>query len=882
MPPELPKIYDPKFVEPKWYKIWEDGNYFRTEVVPGKPRFVIMMPPPNVTGVLHMGHGLQDTVQDTLIRWKRMLGYEALWLPGTDHAGIATQNVVEKKLLSQKIKKEELGREKFIEKVWEHKRQHGDVISKQKRLLGDSADWSRERFTMDEQLSKAVREAFVRLFRKGLVYQGDYIVNWCPRCRSAISDDEVNHEEMQGNLWYVNYPIKGEPGKFIQVATTRPETMLGDTAVAVNPEDERYQNLIGKTALLPILNREIIIVADNAVDMKFGTGAVKVTPAHDPNDFAIAKRHNLPFIKALDEDGKMTAEAGEQFKGMERYQCRQAVVEELQKLGLLVKIEGHTHSVGHCYRCKTVIEPFLSRQWFVKMKPLAEPALQAVREGRIKFVPERWTKVYFQWLENVRDWCISRQLWWGHRIPVWNCIACGEVVVDTEDQYACPVCGSALEQDPDVLDTWFSSWLWPFSTLGWPEETPEMKYFYPTDVLVSGYDIIFFWIARMIMAGMEFTGEIPYHTVYITGMIRDEQGRWMSKSLGNGIDPMDMVNQYGADAVRCSLILLNTEGQDIKLSPTRFEMGRNFANKLWNAGRFIQMQGGLKKVSPAPDDLADKWISSRFQKLCGTVDDSMNRYRVNDALTAIYDFTWHEYCDWYLELIKPRLYGKDENARETTLILAVEVFQGILKLLHPFMPFITEELNEAVCQSVSGGLLIKAEYPVKDDRWIDEEAEAKMGFLMKVISAIRNLRSEMNVPPMKMGEIVLFGEAEKTTLIQQQLGYSTTLAKVDRILAGGEKPRPAASAVVDNVEVFLPLGDLIDLSAETARLSKEIFRIEERIDGIRKKLSNESFLAKANPSIVAHEKEKLASSEEALKKLQENRAFLVVGDKLIK
>jgi len=877
MPPELPKTYDPKEVEPKWYKIWEEGNCFRTEVIPGKKRFVIMMPPPNVTGVLHMGHGLQDTVQDTLIRWKRMLGYEALWLPGTDHAGIATQNVVEKKLIAQGIKKEELGREKFIEKVWQHKREHGDVISKQKRLLGDSADWSRERFTMDEQLSKAVQEAFIRLYKKGLIYQGDYIVNWCPRCRSAIADDEVDHEETLGNLWYVNYPIKGETCKYIQVATTRPETMLGDTAVAVNPEDERYRDLIGKTAILPLQEKEIPIIADAAVSREFGTGAVKVTPAHDINDFDIGQRRRLPAVKVIDEQGYMTASAGRRFQGMERYECRKAVVASLKEQGLLAKIEEHSHAVGHCYRCQTVIEPFLSRQWFVKMQPLAAPALQAVQQGRIKFVPERWTKVYYQWLEQVRDWCISRQLWWGHRIPVWTCKSCGSQMVEMQDADKCSRCGSSdLEQDPDVLDTWFSSWLWPFSTLGWPEDTPEIKYFYPTDVLVSGYDIIFFWIARMIMAGLEFTGDIPYHTVYITGMIKDELGRWMSKSLGNGIDPMDMVNQYGADAVRCSLILLNTEGQDIKLSPTRFEMGRNFANKLWNAGRFLQMQGELKGIEPADVDLADKWIYSRFQKLCAAVDDNMNRYRVNDALTAIYDFTWHEYCDWYLELIKPRLYGKDEAGRETALVLALDVYQGILKLLHPFMPFITEELSQAVCQrgSAKTGLLIKSDYPKKEDKWVNESAEAKMVFLMKVISAIRNLRSEMNVPPMKMGEIILFGDAEKTAFVKNRLEYLTTLAKVDRVLAGGEKPRPAASAVVEGVEIFLPLGDLIDVPAELYRLNKEMQRIESRLNGIRQKLENEQFLQRANPQVIENEREKLKSSEEALAKIKANMELL--------
>ncbi|MBC8204548.1 MAG: valine--tRNA ligase, partial [FCB group bacterium] len=547
MSTELSKIYDPIQVEPKWYHIWEEGNYFRTEVNRGKKPYVIMMPPPNVTGIMHMGHALQDTIQDTLIRYHRMMDYEALWLPGTDHAGIATQNVVEKKLAAQGIRREEIGREKFLEKVWEHKHEHGGVISRQKRLLGDSADWSRERFTMDEQLSKAVRAAFIHLYNKGLIYRGDYIVNWCPRCKSAISDEEVDHEEHDGRLWWINYYLKDRPGEFIQVATTRPETMLGDTAVAVNPEDKRYKHLIGKTAKIPVIKREILIIGDEAVDMEFGTGAVKVTPAHDPNDFDMGQRHNLPSVKVLDETGKMTIEAGEDFVGMDRFECREALIEELRERKLLSKVTDHKHSVGHCYRCRTVIEPYLSRQWFVKMKPLAEPAIAAVKDGRIKFVPERWTKVYFAWLENIRDWCISRQLWWGHRIPVWYCTACGEAVDSVEEPFCCPVCGFIiLEQDPDVLDTWFSSWLWPFSTLGWPDDTPEMKYFYPTNVLVSGYDIIFFWIARMIMAGVGISRGIPYHTGYINRLIKEETGRRGAKYLGNRSDPIHMGGPQGA------------------------------------------------------------------------------------------------------------------------------------------------------------------------------------------------------------------------------------------------------------------------------------------------------------------------------------------------
>ena len=873
---ELDKVYDPKQVEPKWYHIWEEGGYFRTEVKPGKARYCIMMPPPNVTGVLHMGHGLQDTIQDALIRYYRMMGAESLWLPGTDHAGISTQNVVEKKLLKQGIKKEDLGREKFLEEVWKHKEEHGEVISKQKRLLGDSADWSRERFTMDEQLSLAVRAAFVRLYRKGLIYRGDYIVNWCPRCRSAISDDEVNHQEHQGHLWWINYHLKGLPNRFIQVATTRPETMLGDTAVAVNPKDPRYKGLIGKTAILPVIKREIPIIADAAVDLEFGTGAVKVTPAHDPNDYEISLQHGLPVVVVLDEEGRMTAEAGDEFAGMDRFECREALIEELSARKLLVKVTNHIHSVGHCYRCRTVIEPYLSRQWFVRMQPLAEPAVEAVRDGRIKFVPERWAKVYFSWLENVRDWCISRQLWWGHRIPVWYCKECGELTVELEDPAECPKCGGELEQDPDVLDTWFSSWLWPFSTLGWPEDTPEMRYFYPTDVLVSGYDIIFFWIARMIIAGLEFTGDIPYRTVYITGMIKDEFGRWMSKSLGNGIDPIDMIEQYGADAVRYSLVALNTEGQDIKLAPSRFEMGRNFANKLWNAGRFLLMQGDLKGHAPAEMELADRWIISRFQRITENANEQIKRYRLNEALGAIYEFTWHEYCDWYVELIKARLYGKDEGERERALQTARTIFGGILKLLHPFMPFITEELNRALNVKVADGeLLIKSAYPVSDAGYLDEEAESEMLCIQEVIYQIRNLRAEMNVPPMKMAEVVLIGDEGNTALLERHLGYLTTLCRVDRILRGEEKPRPAASAVLPGLEIFLPLGDLIDIDAERERLEKERARVEGRLNGLKKKLSNQNFLQKAAPEVVEKEKSKLESAEQALAKLKTNIELLI-------
>jgi len=894
--PDLAKTYNPTLVEDKWYRFWEENDLFRTDVNSAAEPFVIMMPPPNVTGILHMGHALQDSIQDALIRYYRMRGREALWLPGTDHAGIATQNVVERDLLERGIKREDLGREKFLAEVWKWKEKHGGIISQQKRRLGDSADWHRERFTMDEGMSEAVGEAFVRLYNEGLVYRGYYIVNWCPRCSTAISDEEVDHRETQGHLWYIRYPLsppflKGGKGglsapEYLTVATTRPETMLGDTAIAAHPDDERFQHLKGRVAVLPVLNHEIPVIFDDFVDPKFGTGLVKVTPAHDPNDFDIGKRHNLPQIKVIDERGAMTHEAGPDFEGMDRFECREALVERLQELGLLEKIEPHTHAVGHCDRCKTVIEPYLSRQWFVKMKPLAQPAIEAVTSGRIKFVPPRWEKVYLSWLEEIRDWCISRQLWWGHRIPVFTCDDCQHEWAATKSPPVCPKCGSKnFAQDPDVLDTWFSSWLWPFSTLGWPRDSEAFRYFYPTHVLVSGYDIIFFWIARMIMAGLKFTAHDPYNTVYITGMVKDELGRWMSKSLGNGIDPIEMIDQYGADAVRYSLVVLTTEGQDIKLAPSRFEMGRNFANKLWNAARFLLMQERPERFSvteSAKLTLEDRWILSRLQRMLETVEDRVARYRLSEALLAIYDFTWHDYCDWYLELIKPRLYNNPDPAnREGVLALALRVFEISLRALHPFMPFVTEELWQQIA-SLDGldiGMTIpksimRQEYPKAENARLDPAAEEQLELVQSVITAVRNIRAEMGVPPKTAAPLLISGSPEEFAILQNQHSMLTTLAKVSHLERVSSKPVHAASAVAGTLEIFVPLEGLIDLDVERKRLDKEIQRQEGLLKSIRAKLSNEAFVSNAPAEIVDRERQKQTDIEATLEKLRRNRQSL--------
>jgi len=900
---EIPKIYNPATVEAKWYRYWEENNLFHVDPKSGRKPYCIIMPPPNVTGQLHMGHALQDAIQDMLIRMKRMQGYESHWQPGKDHAGIATQNVVEKELAKEGTSRHELGREKFVERAWKWKEQFGNRIFEQKRLLGDSADWKRECFTLSPELTRAVHKVFKHLYDKGLIYRGHYIVNWCPRCHTAISDEEVNHEEHDHHLWYFRYPYKDGKG-YATVATTRPETMLGDTAIAVNPKDERFRDLIGKNLILPLADREIPIIADNFVDPEFGTGQVKVTPAHDVNDFDMGTRHNLPQILVIDEDGRMNENAPEQFRGMDRFEARKAVVEAMRELGLLEEIEDYVTSIGHCQRCKTMIEPYLSLQWFVKMKPLAEPAVKAVKDGRIKFYPERWARVYFSWMENIRDWCISRQLWWGHRFPVWYCQDCNEVIIALDSPDKCPKCDSGnLKQDEDVLDTWFSSWLWAFSSLGWPKETDDLKFWYPSDVMVTGYDIIFFWVSRMIIAGLEFTNEIPFRDVYITGMIKDELGRWMSKSLGNGIDPEDMVNQYGADAVRFTLISLSSHGQDIKLTPSRFESGRNFANKLWNSYRFLRSYidqlekplridsfppsrtGGMKPggIDTYSDDvpLEDRWIVSRLHSTVEKIYANADQYRVNDVMTCLYDFVWKEYCDWYLELIKVRLI-KDtpEDIKHRTLGLAVGIFDAALRLLHPGMPFITEEMWQGLRKYfVNSGddtpALVNQAYPHKDDFKIDHAAEKDMSFLQRLIGAVRNIRSEMRVPPDRKAEVILSGcNSERRTLVENNISDILKLAMLSKLEFNEERPTQSAASVVDEVEVFVPLEGLIDLDVERKRLDKEIKRLKGVIKGAEAKLSNQKFLEKAPDNVKEHEQQKLIDCRTQLKIVERNRKAL--------
>ncbi len=892
---EIPKTYNPAAVEPKWYRYWMEHNLFRTDPNTGRAPFCILMPPPNITGELHMGHALQDAIQDLLVRMKRMQGFESHWQPGKDHAGIATQNAVERALAKEGITRQQLGREEFVRRVWQWVERYGDRIFEQKRLLGDSADWSQEVFTLDPGLSRAVSRVFKHLYDKGLIYRGNYIVNWCPRCHTAISDEEVDHEEHEGHLWYLRYPLKDGAG-WVVVATTRPETMLGDTAVAVNPKDERFKPLWDKTVILPLVEREIPIIRDDFVDPAFGTGQVKVTPAHDPNDFEMGRRHNLLQIVVMDEDGRMNENVPEEFRGLERFEARQAVVEAMQQRGLLEKIEDYHTSIGQCQRCSTMIEPYLSRQWFVRMKPLAQPAIRAVREGRIRFIPARWEKVYFAWMENIRDWCISRQLWWGHRIPVWYCDRCGAEIVSETPPEHCEKCGSsALHQDEDVLDTWFSSWLWPFSSLGWPEDNPRLRFWHPTDVLVTGYDIIFFWVARMIIADLEFTGEIPFRDVYITGMIKDELGRWMSKSLGNGIDPAEMVEEYGGDAVRFTLVSLASEGQDIKLAPSRFEGGRNFANKLWNTYRFLMMQvdrlegdlvieNGFNVPPDAP--LPDRWIVSRLGAAAETVLNYAERYRLNDCMTTLYEFVWREYCDWYLELIKVRLADdRDYDTRRATLARAVAVFEAVLRLLHPGMPFITEEMwqglrgffakDNRIRDADGAPSIMNQRYPAPEDFPRDEESERRFGFLQRFIVAVRTIRSEMRIPPGRRGDLVVTNcSRENQVLIIDNVEDIRKLASLREITFDDHKPPQSAAAVVDGVELFVPLAGLIDLDVERARLDREISRLKKVIAGAEAKLSNSKFMDRAPEHIRAHERRKLEDCRAQLEVVERNREAL--------
>ncbi|HWQ89689.1 MAG TPA: valine--tRNA ligase [Desulfitobacteriaceae bacterium] len=856
---QMASVYDSSQVEDKWYKYWEEKSLFRAELTEGKPAFSIVMPPPNVTGQLHLGHAMDCTIQDILTRFKRMQGCDTLWLPGTDHAGIATQAKVEEQLRKEGLSKEELGREKFLERVWEWKEQYGGLITSQLRRLGASCDWSRERFTMDAGCSKAVREVFVELFRKGLIYRGNYIINWCPQCQTTISDVEVEHVDRMGHLYHLRYPVK-DSEEFIIVATTRPETMLGDTAVAVNPQDERYKHLVGKILLLPLTDREIPVIADEYVDLEFGTGAVKITPAHDPNDFEIGKRHNLAQIAVLDKEARMNENSGK-YQGMDRYEARKLIVQDLEEIGALIKIEEHAHAVGECYRCSTVIEPLVSKQWFVKMEPLAKPAMEVVWEGKLEFVPERFSKIYLGWLENIRDWCISRQLWWGHRIPVWYCQDCGSEVCAEADPASCPNCGSGrLEQDPDVLDTWFSSGLWPFSTLGWPQRTADLEKFYPTSVLVTGRDIIFFWVARMIFMGLEFMKEVPFRQVMIHGLVLDAQGRKMSKSLGNGIDPIEVIEEYGADTLRFMLITGNTPGNDLRFHMEKLEATRNFANKIWNASRFVLLNlSDYQKNDNRELELADQWILSRYEALITGVTDCLEHYDLGEAGRLLYEFIWNEFCDWYIELCKPRLYDKESSAaRQTAQAVILEVLDGTLRLLHPFMPFLTEEIWQNL--PLQGESIMIQNWPQAQNRR-DLTAEKTMNLHMNIIKAIRNIRAEMNVAPGKKAEIILFAaEDEISRLLSAGAAAIKHLAGGSSVNVLGEmpsKPEKAAGAVLDGVEIYLPLKGLLDLDKEIARVEKEMAQIQKDQKLLETKLNNPGFISKAPAEVVAKEREKL-------------------------
>lgn len=870
----IPKVYDPASVEKKWYEFWEKNRYFHAEPEPGKKPFSIVIPPPNITGKLHMGHALDNTLQDILIRWHRMMGDNTLWMPGYDHAGLATQIKVEEVLKKEEGKTRfDLGREEFVKRVWAWKEEYGDRIINQLKCLGISCDWERKRFTMDEGCSRAVRETFVSLFEKGLIYKGTRITNWCVNCHTALSDIEVEHEDTPGHLWYVRYPVVGEEDTYLTIATTRPETIPGDTAVAVNPEDERYAKLIGKTLRLPILNREIPVIADSYVDTKFGTGAVKITPSHDPNDYEMGLRHNLPEIVVIGKDGVMTEEAGP-FAGLERYECRKQIVARLKEEGYLVKIEEHSHAVGHCQRCHNIVEPLVSTQWFVKMQPLVKAAVDCVTDGRTQFVPERFTKNYTGWMENIHDWCISRQIWWGHRIPVWYCDDCGEMSASRTDLEKCPKCGSThIHQDEDALDTWFSSALWPFSTMGWPDNTELLKQFYPTSVLVTGYDIIFFWVARMLIMGMEFMKEIPFEKVFIHGLVRDSQGRKMSKSLGNGIDPLEVIEKYGADTLRFMLITGNTPGNDMRFYWERVEGTRNFANKIWNASRFalMNMEGYDKDAELAPYTLADKWILSRLQDTVKDVTGLLERFELGEAGRAIYDFIWSEVCDWYIEIAKPRLYNKEAAAeRATAQHVLATVLVSAMKLLHPYMPFITEEIYQCLPHEAESIMISK--WPVADESLVDPEAERGMNAIMDSIKAIRNMRAEVNANPGKKIPAIMLVSDDLREVVAHNDSYIKLLGGIDNLELrplNGEKPENAMAAVVTGIEVYLPLAGLIDVEKETQRLSKELAAMEKDLQRAGGKLNNAGFLAKAPEDVIAKERakyEELSGKIEAVKK----------------
>ena len=876
MAKELPKIYEPQQVENEIYQMWESKGYFRPQGKADAKPFTIVMPPPNVTGQLHMGHAMDATLQDTLIRFKRMQGYDALWVPGVDHAGIATQIKVEEELRKEGLTRYDLGRERFLERVWDWKQKYGNRIVEQQKKLGASCDWERARFTMDEGCSKAVREVFVSLYEKGLIYKGSRIINWCPHCVTALSDAEVEYVDKPGHLWHIRYPLADGSGEVV-VATTRPETMLGDTGVCVNPNDERYTHIVGKTVILPLVNKEIPVVADDYAEMEFGTGCVKMTPAHDPNDFEVGLRHNLEVIRVLDDNGKVNALGGK-YEGMDRYEARKQIVADLQEQGYLVEIENHAHNVGTCYRCHNDVEPIISAQWFVKMQPLAQEAIRVVREGETKFVPDRFSKTYLNWMENVRDWCISRQLWWGHQIPAWTCEECGHITVSREDACKCEKCGSArIERDPDVLDTWFSSALWPFETLGWPETTADLEKFYPTDVLVTGYDIIFFWVARMIFSGCEHTGKTPFHTVLIHGLVRDDKGRKMSKSLGNGIDPLEMIDKYGCDALRMNMVTGNSPGNDMRFYVERTEAMRNFANKLWNASRYVLMNIGENTENTLPSaeklEIADMWVLSKLNTLIAEVTENLEKYELGVAVQKVYDFIWDTYCDWYIELTKARLYSEDSERKQTAISVLVYVLDQVLRLLHPFMPFITEEIWQSIPHD--GDALIVAQWPEYREELAFKAEQMQMESVMDAIRGIRNRRAEMNVPPSKKAALyVLTG---KPQIFAEGEGFLQRLAYADAVTILDTEPENLDGMVTittADAKLYIPMGQLVDVAKELERIRKELDAARKFLSSLEAKLSNEKFVSCAPEAVVNSEREKAAKTRDLITQLEQSEAAL--------
>ena len=876
---ELDKTYNPSEIEGRIYDKWMEKKYFHAEVNRDKKPFTIVMPPPNITGQLHMGHALDNTMQDILIRYKRMQGYEALWQPGTDHAAIATEVKVIQNLKTKGIEKKDLTRDQFLKYAWEWKDEYGGRIVRQLKKLGSSADWDRERFTMDEGCSEAVQEVFIRLYEKGYIYKGSRIINWCPVCKTSISDAEVEHVEQEGHFWHIKYPIVGEEGRFVEIATTRPETMLGDTAVAVNPDDERYKDIVGKMLLLPIVNKEIPVIADPYVDKEFGTGCVKITPAHDPNDFEVGKRHNLQEINVMNDDGTINANGGK-YEGMDRYEARKAIVAELESMGLLVKVVPHVHAVGTHDRCKTTVEPLVKQQWFVKMDEMAKPAIAALKEGRLKFVPENYGKTYLHWLEGIRDWCISRQLWWGHRIPAYYCDECGEMVVSKDAPTCCPKCGCThMTQDPDTLDTWFSSALWPFSTLGWPKKTPEYEYFYPTDVLVTGYDIIFFWVIRMVFSGIEQTGKEPFHTVLIHGLVRDSQGRKMSKSLGNGIDPLEVIDKYGADALRMTLMTGNAPGNDMRFYYERVEASRNFANKIWNASRFIMMnmeKASTDNVSLEDLTMADKWILTKCNSLIEEVTENLDRYEMGIALQKVYDFVWEEFCDWYIEMVKPRLWDDGNKSQAAAIWTLKTVLIESLKLLHPFIPFVTEEIF-CNLQDEEESIMVSA-WPVSKKEWNFAEEEEAVEMMKEAVRAIRTVRTSMNVPPSKKATVYVVSEDAKVReIFEHNKLFFATLGYANEVLIQSDKAgiaEDAVSAVTARATMYMPFAELVDVAKEIERLEKEEKKLEGELKRSNSMLSNERFISKAPAEKIAEEKAKLEKYEATMKQVQERLAAL--------